>query len=75
MRIEVKEPVPVPSDVWGSEIVGFIEILQHTPLAITGEPPSLVTFPPELAVETVTLDIADVVTTGKFMVEKVTWFP
>jgi hypothetical protein len=69
VRIEVKEPVPVPSDVWGSEIVGFIEILQHTPLAVTGEPPSLVTFPPEVADISVMMETAAVVTTGTLVAE------
>jgi hypothetical protein len=50
----VKEPVPVPSEVFvESETVGFDEVLQTTPLAVIGEPPSAVMFPPLVAAEEV----------------------
>ena len=46
----MKSPKPLPSTVRLSFIVGFVEVLQHTPLAVTGVMPSLVTFPPQVAV-------------------------
>jgi hypothetical protein len=50
----VKEPVPVPSEVLEAEgTVGFDEVLQTTPLAVIGEPPSAVMFPPLVAAEEV----------------------
>jgi hypothetical protein len=60
----VKVPVPVPSVVWLSETVGLGEVLQQTPLPLTGSPPSSVTFPPESAVVEVMLVGAVVVTVG-----------
>jgi hypothetical protein len=39
-------------------IVGFADVLQHTPLAVTAAPPSLVTFPPLDAEVEVIADIA-----------------
>ena len=57
----VKLPVPVPSDVLLSEIVGnVLTELQQTPLAVTAPPPSDVTFPPPVA-ETDVIDVAKVV--------------
>jgi hypothetical protein len=54
----VKEPVPVPSEVLEAEgTVGFDEVLQTTPLAVIGEPPSAVMFPPLVAAEEV-IDVA-----------------
>jgi hypothetical protein len=54
----VKEPVPVPSEVFvESETVGFDEVLHTTPLAVIGEPPSAVMFPPLVAAEEV-IDVA-----------------
>jgi hypothetical protein len=54
----VKEPVPVPSEVLEAEgTVGFDEVLQTMPLAVIGEPPSAVMFPPLVAVEEV-IDVA-----------------
>ena len=44
----VKLPVPVPSVVWLSLTVGFCEVLQQTPRAVTEAPPPEVTFPPQL---------------------------
>jgi hypothetical protein len=60
----VKMPDPVPSVVWLSAVVGFAEVLQHTPLAVTPAPPSDVTLPPESAVVEVMPEIAVVVTVG-----------
>jgi hypothetical protein len=52
----VKEPVPVPSDVF-VESDTFRPVLDEachtTPLAVIGEPPSAVMFPPLTAVEAV----------------------
>ena len=57
----VKVPVPVPSVVWLPAMVGLAVVPQHTPWAVTDEPPSAVTFPPEVAVDVVMADIAAVV--------------
>jgi hypothetical protein len=56
----VNDPVPVPSDVVELEVVGFGEVLQQIPLAVTGLLPSLVMFPPDVA-EFVVTDEAEVV--------------
>ena len=57
----VKDPVPVPSDVFvESEIVGLVVVAQTTPLAVMGLPPSAVIFPPLVAVDEV-IDAADTV--------------
>jgi hypothetical protein len=53
-------PVPVPSVVFMFEMVGLVEVLQHTPLAVTGEPPSLTRMPP-LEAELVVMAVTDVV--------------
>ena len=63
MELE-KLPVPVPSEVWLSLMVGLAEVLQHTPLAVTEAPPSDVTFPPLVAVVEVMEDGVVVVTVG-----------
>ena len=60
----VKVPVSVPSAVWLSLMVGLADVLQHTPLAVTENPPSDVTFPPLEAVVVVMEDAAVVVTVG-----------
>ena len=60
----VNVPVPVPSVVWSSDIVGFCEVLQHTPLAVTVAPPLFVTFPPQVAVLDAMLLTVEVVTDG-----------
>ena len=59
-----KLPVPVPSEVWLSLVVGLAEVLQHTPFAGTEAPPSDVTFPPLVAVVEVMEDGVVVVTVG-----------
>ena len=57
----VKDPVPVPSDVFVErEIVGLVVVAQTTPLAVMGLPPSAVIFPPLVAVDEV-IDAADTV--------------
>ena len=46
----LKVPVDVPSELWSPVASGFDVVLQHTPLAVIDAPPSLVIFPPPLAV-------------------------
>jgi hypothetical protein len=60
----VKVPVPDPSVVWLSAVVGLGSVLQHTPRDVTVAPPSSATFPPESAVVEVMLVGAVVVTAG-----------
>ena len=60
----VKLPVPVLSVVLLSDVVGLVDVLQHTPRVVTVAPPSDVTFPPLEAVEVVIDDDAVVVTVG-----------
>ncbi len=57
-------PVPVPSDVHVSLVVGLSEVPQQTPLTVTAAPPSDVTFPPLEAAADVMEDAAVVVTPG-----------
>ena len=64
VKVDVKLPVPVPLVVWGPLTVGLCEVLQHTPRAVTVDPPSEVTLPPQVAVLTVILLILAVVTVG-----------
>ncbi len=75
MRL-VKLPVPELSVVWLPLAVGFCDVLQHTPLAVTAEPPSLVTLPPLVAVVEVMLLAEVVVTVGATaVVVNVIWLP
>ena len=60
----VKEPVPKPSEVFGSEVEGPSYRLQQTPRAVTEAPPSLVIFPPLVAVVCVIAVIAVVESVG-----------
>ena len=61
----VKLPAPVPTDVLVlNAIVAPELVLQHTPLAVTAEPPSVVIFPPEPAVVLVTEETVVVVRAG-----------
>ena len=55
-------PVPVPSVVVKSEVVGVPEVFQQTPRVVTVPPPSAVTFPPVEA-ELKVINEADVVVT------------
>lgn len=59
------EPMPEPSLVFESATVGFSEVLQHTPRAVTEDPPSEVILPPEDAVVEVRPEMAVVVIAGK----------
>ena len=60
----MKLPLPVAFDVLGSAVVGFRVVDQHTPRAVTSEPPLLVISPPEEAVVNVILVTTAVVTVG-----------
>ena len=60
----VNTPVPLPSVVWLSAMVGKVEALQHTPFIVTAAPPSLRTLPPAVAVVVVILPAAIVVRVG-----------
>jgi hypothetical protein len=61
----INDPVPAASLVFESAVIGFVDVLQHTPRAVTDEPPSEVTFPPEVAVVEVISEIAVVVTDAR----------
>jgi hypothetical protein len=68
--------MPEPFNVLLLEIVGFDEVFQHTPLAVTDAPHSLITSPPVIAVVCVTLELSVVFTTGMVgLVVKVISFP
>ncbi len=56
----VKVPTPVPSTVLLFAVVGLVVILQQTPRAVTGSPPSAPTVPPLVAVVAVILVTAAV---------------
>jgi hypothetical protein len=72
----VNDPNPVPSSVFvASAIVGFGDVLHTTPLAVIGEPPSLIIEPPLVAVVAVILLTAVVVSLGGPSVVKVTCVP
>jgi hypothetical protein len=64
VRLLVKIPVPVASDVFDPVIVGLAVVAQQVPLAVIVPPPSAVTFPPEVAVVNVIAVAAVVVTVG-----------
>lgn len=49
VRALVKAPVPEPSTVFESEIVGEPVVFQQTPRAVTAAPPSALIVPPETA--------------------------
>ena len=68
--------VPASEVLSGDTIVGFADVLQQTPRAVTGAPPSLVTFPPLVAVLLAIEDTAMVVSVGTVAdVVKLTSFP
>jgi hypothetical protein len=60
----VKLPTPEPSVVLEFDVVGSVDVFQHTPLSVTLAPPSAVTFPPLLADNLPILEISVVVTVG-----------
>jgi hypothetical protein len=57
-------PVPVPLLVLLPAMVGLGDVFQQTPLAVTADPPSLVTLPPAEAVVQVIALTTNVVTVG-----------
>ena len=59
-RLLVKMPVPVPSVVLESVVVGFADVAQQEPLAVIVPPPLSVIFPPEAAVVSV-IELAAIV--------------
>ena len=76
MRLLVKTPEPEPSVVLEPAVVGFCVVAQHTPRAVTEEPPSDVILPPLVAVVEVIADGVAVVRTGATaVVVMVSWFP
>ena len=62
VRELIKLPRPEPSVVWLPVMVGFAALPQQTPRAVTGDPPSEVTLPPDMAVVMVIVAAAVVVT-------------
>jgi hypothetical protein len=72
----VKALVPVPLDVFVVRaMVGFIFVLQHTPLAVIANPPSLEILPPLTALVAVIDETELVVRTGAPRVVKLTCVP
>ena len=72
----IKLPVPVPSEVWLSPVVGLAEVLQQTPLAVTDAPPLEVTFPPlEALLEVIEDTTVAVSTLGATRQACVLWAP
>ena len=72
----VKVPGPEPSVVLELAKEGFWVVAQHTPRAVTEEPPSDVILPPLVAVVEVIADGVAVVSTGAIaVVVMVSWFP
>ena len=66
MKSDVKLPIPVPFVVFVVRpIVGFGNVDQIIPLAVTGDPPSYITFPPLVAVFGVTLEELVVFNVGR----------
>ncbi|MFO0973802.1 MAG: hypothetical protein U1A27_10240 [Phycisphaerae bacterium] len=64
VKLLSKLPTSEPSLVWLSAVVGPLDVLQHTPRAVTLAPPVAVTFPPPVAVDDVTDETPVVVTVG-----------
>ncbi len=60
----VNVPVPVPSLVQLPPTAGLADVLQQTPLTVTGAPPSEVMVPPLVAVVVVISVTVEVDTTG-----------
>ena len=70
-----KLPEPLPSVVWLPLTVGFCDVPQQTPRAVTDVPPVLVTLPPHEAVVAVILLTELVVTDGTPTVVKLRCSP
>ena len=65
VKVEVKEPVPVPFDVFVEiAMVGLVLVDQTTPLADMEAPPSAVMLPPDVAEVVVITVMAVVVSVG-----------
>jgi len=64
VRLPAKVPVPEPFVVFESITVGFAEVPQHTPRAVTESPPWAVTLPEQIADVVVIMVISPVVTVG-----------
>jgi hypothetical protein len=64
VKLLLKLPVPVPSEVLLLAVVGPETVFQHTPLAVTVEVPAEETLPPQVAVVCVMLLTSEVFTTG-----------
>jgi hypothetical protein len=47
VKLLVKVPVPIPSEVLLSAVVGLCDVLQQTPLTVIVPPPSAVILPPD----------------------------
>ena len=62
----------MPSVVVLFEIVGFADVLQHTPRNVTDDPPSLVILPPLVAMVPAIKDTSVVVSVGNVIVLKLT---
>ena len=60
--------LPNPDPLVEKELarVGLVDVLQQIPLAVTGDPPSAVTSPPDVADVCVIFVIAVVMTVGRF---------
>ena len=71
----VNAPVPVPLEVLLSYMVGLGLVLQHTPRAVTVALPSLLIFPPLVAVVLATVEATVVVSVGVVAVVKLTSVP
>ena len=69
-------PVPEPFVVVLFAVVGFGDVFQHTPLEVTADPPSEVTFPPLVAEFVVIEEAASVERVGTVaVVVKLIWLP
>ncbi len=64
----VKGPVPVPSFVQVAPKMGFPDVFQQTPFAVTDTPASEVTLPPPVAVVGPIFETGVVVTVGRVVV-------
>ena len=64
LKLLLKVPVPVPSEVLLLLIVGAVEVFQHTPRAVTADPPSEDMLPPAVAVVIAMADAEVVVSVG-----------
>ena len=74
VKVDEKEPVPVPSDVLVVKaMVGLVLVDQTTPLAVMEAPPSAVILPPDVAEVVVIAVMAVVVSEGLDTMVKVSF--